>query len=394
MGTVFLKNDSFRSLVPLDLDQYRRILVVRFDQIGDVVLNVPLLRALREAASSAELTLAVRQTCQNLMELCPYVDRVVGLPMEENFISIVKPWCSWKKSLFFRQEKFDLILNPRWDADYYGAGKLISLNGAQRRLAYSEAVSLTKSVVNAGYDQFYTDLIASDFPASLHEIYKNINVLTYFGISSAEDFLELWGSEEDALNLEKKLCSYKIPNDRKLVVLSPFAGQANREWPLENYLKLIEQLSRGRSGLGFVITGPKNKKHITSRLLTESKKRGIENAWCLVGELTLREIYLLMKKAVLFIGGDSGPAHIAATAKTAIIVISNHPLGGSVDSAHSPSRFRPWGESLSILQPAAGYDNCTKECVVTHCPHCILRISVDEVVRAAQIWILKQAIEK
>src|SRR6266576_1143293 len=61
----------------VDLSQIKHVLVVRLDEIGDVVLTTPFLRELRRNLSGASITLLVSNRTRNLAELCPHVDQVV-----------------------------------------------------------------------------------------------------------------------------------------------------------------------------------------------------------------------------------------------------------------------------------------------------------------------------
>jgi heptosyltransferase-2 len=97
----------------------------------------------------------------------------------------------------------------------------------------------------------------------------------------------------------------------------------------------------------------------------------------------IRETCALLERCDLFIGNDTGAAHLAAAMKCPAIVISRHPRDG--DSAHpnSPARFAPWGVPGCVLQPEHGLDACDTRCHEINRPHCIMQISVPQMVAAA-----------
>jgi hypothetical protein len=90
----------------------------------------------------------------------------------------------------------------------------------------------------------------------------------------------------------------------------------------------------------------------------------------------------VLERCDLFIGNDSGSAHLAGAMNCNVIVISRHPSGGDPNHANSPIRFAPYCDRVRVLQPAAGLDACKTECLSSE-PHCIKAMSVDQVVAAA-----------
>jgi heptosyltransferase-2 len=97
----------------------------------------------------------------------------------------------------------------------------------------------------------------------------------------------------------------------------------------------------------------------------------------------LRETCAVLEHCDVFIGNDSGSAHLAAAMGCRTIVISRHPRDGDPNHSNSPLRFGPYCETARVLQPATGVDTCTGGCQVS-APHCIMAVSVNEVIAAAR----------
>jgi ADP-heptose:LPS heptosyltransferase len=116
----------------------------------------------------------------------------------------------------------------------------------------------------------------------------------------------------------------------------------------------------------------------------------IDNRWdckaIILAGAPLREACAVLERCDLFIGNDSGTAHLAATMECKTIVISRHPRDGDPNHSNSPLRFGPYCRQARVLQPATGLDACTAGCRVTG-PHCITAVSVDDVVSAAQAML-------
>jgi len=103
----------------------------------------------------------------------------------------------------------------------------------------------------------------------------------------------------------------------------------------------------------------------------------------IVSGAPLRKVCALLEHCDLFIGNDSGSAHLAGAMNCKTIVISRHPSGGDPNHANSPIRFAPYCDQVRVLQPAAGLDACKAECL-SAAPHCIKAVSVEQAVAAAR----------
>src|SRR5581483_1281206 len=96
----------------------------------------------------------------------------------------------------------------------------------------------------------------------------------------------------------------------------------------------------------------------------------------------IREVCAVLERCDFFLGNDSGCAHLAAAMDCRTIVISRHPRDGDPNHFNSPLRFAPHCRHALVLQPRSGLDDCTQACRHLE-PHCITRISVEEVLAAA-----------
>jgi ADP-heptose:LPS heptosyltransferase len=78
----------------------------------------------------------------------------------------------------------------------------------------------------------------------------------------------------------------------------------------------------------------------------------------------------------LFVGNDSGTAHLAAAMDCPTLVISRHPRAGDPNHANSPARFAPRCSRYRVLQPAHGEGDCTNACRLSK-PHCIELVTAE-----------------
>ena len=352
-----------------------RILVIRLDEIGDMVMMSPFLRELRRGYPKAHITLVAKPAVYNLVELCPYVDEILTFSKVNGrgafyfrlFQSLYFSFCH------FYKQKYGMALVPRFDADAgYGAGPLAFLSGAAQRIGYSEVVLRSKSLSDKGYDGFYTKVLTSEQGKSRHEVERSIDVLHSLGIRVGNTDLEVWTSEQDnthALSLLGKKSS------QLRVALFLGAGSPRREWPVHSFMETAQALSK-QIDIEWVILGSGKNEIGKAAAFSES---GVP---CrnLVNRLTLRETISALCLCDIYLGGDTGPMHMAAALRKPGIVLSCHPIGGDENHCNSPSRFGPYKCDMTILRPTP-FPGCEHGCQHNE-PHCIMRISAGVVVQA------------
>ena len=163
------------------------------------------------------------------------------------------------------------------------------------------------------------------------------------------------------------------------------AQSPGRRWPLERYSALIYELSRE-----FPI-------HTVITCAPSEHAQAVDLADTLPGPATIsdsaaiRETCALLERCDLFIGNDTGAAHLATAMKCPTIVISRHAKDGDPQHPNSPARFAPWGVLARVLQPERGLDDCDTRCREINRPHCILQVSVSQVVVAAEVLLMQSS---
>ncbi|WP_081443561.1 glycosyltransferase family 9 protein [Selenomonas noxia] len=353
---------------------FSSILVIRLDEIGDMVMMSPFLRELRQNYPSAHITLVVNPIVYNLVELCPYVNKVLCFSrIGGRFSFYVNLWRGGVFSYrYLKKEDYELALVPRFDADAgYGAGMLAFLSGAKKRVGYSECVLPHKMISDKGYDGFYTRLLFSKTAAVFHEVERNLNVLRYIDGYIADDSLEVWFDDADRNKCRGMLSS--LGDVEVKIVLSISSGSPKREWPAEKFIELVKELTP--FNIAWVIVGA-GERAVTNARKIEEVCPFVAN---LVNQTTLRETAAIIDACDIYLGGDTGLMHIAAALKKTGVVISCHPIGADEDHANSPKRFGPWKSPMQIVRPKA-LPGCEHGCNREDA-HCIREISVEDVKR-------------
>jgi heptosyltransferase-2 len=363
----------------LNPERVQRVLVVRLDAFGDVIMTTPFLRELRRFLPGALITLVVQPALVNLVELCPYVNEVLTFDchvrgkLKHLRLHMRTLDLAWKR-LWHR--RFDLAIVPRWDADIYHAAFVACSSGATWRLAYSEHVNASKSELNRGYDQLFTHILEDK--ALKHEVEHSLEIVRYLGGAVAEERLEAWLSQEDQAMAEKLLQSHAVSPDDLLIAFSPGAGDLKRMWPLGNFVELGTWLQQQYSA-SFLIVGGAGEEYFGRELERQLGGKVVNS----VGRTTLREACALFEHCQLYIGNDTGAMHLASAAGVPVIEISCHPLNGSQLHANSPRRFRPWGVDFTVLQPEKAIEPCSDACTAAQA-HCIQKVTVADVKDAVE----------
>jgi len=363
---------------PLDPAAIHRVLIIRNDEIGDFVLTSPFLRELRKALPGREITLVVKPAVLPLAARCPYADRVLAFDGSTSSGLRFPGSLAAREVEFVRRHllprRFDLAVIPRWDQDEGGATLLAFLSGARWRLGFSEAVNPTKAAANRWQDGLLTHVV--DDRALRHEARYPLQLLGELGWDARDDRLEIWTTPED----EAFAASLPGVESGPLVAMHVGARIARRRWPADRFAAVARTL-HAEEGATVVLLASDGERHLAAAVERELPHGCLNLAGC-----TLPQWAAMLRRCRLFVGNDSGPKHLAAAAGIPVVEISSHPRTGDERAPVSPARFGPWGVPHFSLQPARAQAPCSDTCRAPGA-HCILGVSVGEVVAAARkLW--------
>ena len=351
-----------------------KLLIIRLDEIGDVVLSTPLLREIKKEFLHSQISLIVNNTTYNLVEQCPYVDKIIIFDKEKEYIFSTEN-LALKSFLFSLRHlllnNYTLTINPRWDVDYYGSNHLTFFSGSKKRIGCSENINEHKSKINKGHNRFFSKAI--DDKSNKHEVLRNLDIIKYLGSKDPNNQLELWITDEDkqfALDIFKK---NGISIDDIIISIGPSGGNSKlKQWPIEYFSELGKQLINSFNAKIVFIGGPGEESLGTQ--LVESIG---ENSYNFIGKTTLRQLAAICNHSNLYIGNDSGPMHIATAMQIPVIAIFG-------SSCHK--RFGPWSNKAKVIYKELDckpynqnppVDRCRK-CIYDS-PKCLEEISVSQV---------------
>jgi ADP-heptose:LPS heptosyltransferase len=365
---------------PIDLSRVGSVLVVRPDEIGDVILTSPFLRELRKHLPSAGISLVVKPGVRNLVEHCPYVNEILTFDWSSS-----RYWWPaqnhFRARRFVKQElatrRFDLAIVPRWDTDWYHAAFVAYFSKSRYRLGYAENVDALKQKFNRGYDTLFTHVISDTRPR--HEVERSLDMLTYLGCSVDSDRLEVWTTPEDEAYAEMVLRDNDVRTDHVLICFGAGARYPRKMWPVEHFAQLGASI-RDAFPCRILITGDRSDIEIGATLHRHLGETVID----LTGRTTLRQSAALLGRCNLYVGNDSGPKHMAAARGIPVVEFSWSSRTETSVVSNTVNRFRPWRTPYQILHPEQPMQPCSGVCRAKE-SHCIRGITV----RSAQEAVLQ-----
>jgi ADP-heptose:LPS heptosyltransferase len=348
-----------------------------YHSVCDLILSLTLVDRIHERWPEAQIDVAVGVSMGAIVEEIPYVSGTFRLTRSRFRQSWFAAYAELSNATkLFRAEiadtVYDLAVAPRWNsADSIYSAYLAYLTGAPIRCGYSES----SGGGSVGIDRFYT--IAAQGGANEHETVRYTRVLSRCGLEpgSGVHFAQNPIRALESIVEHRKARGVKMsaPVEGKYVVFSPGATNPRRMWPITRFAAIGRALEE-RFGLSVIVVGGPGDIRLCQQLADAVGK----SAYSTAGKTDPVQMLDLIADAVLFLGNDSGPAHIAGGLGVRTIVISPFPSSCTVDHTNSPLRFRPAGPRVHVLQPTAPMAPCFPTCQ-QNTQHCILQVSIEDV---------------
>lgn len=335
------------------------MLLTRIDSIGDFVLFTASLPLYRELFPSDKIVLLVTDKVLPLAVECPFVDEVWGVRLKRlRFDPLYKLFWMGK----IAKERFDVAINTVYSVTKFSnLDCLTGWSAAPRRIGFQ----CLDSGVKRRQKPYFTELVPTS-EEWMFEMDRNHALLKHFGFSgNARYDTDVWLQQKDVTEASE------IRMNLSLEVYSmvfPGAGLEIKKWPLERFVDVIKALD---SPMDWVVCGDGGEYEECS-LLTRRLKEASVKAHNVAGRVSLRVLAALAQEAILCLGNDTGPIHIAAAVGTPAVCI----LGGGHDG-----RFYPYPDNpltIAVKNPLPCY-GCNWYCVLDE-PECITKIHVENVV--------------
>jgi predicted lipopolysaccharide heptosyltransferase III len=338
----------------IEWQNIKRVLVVRLRSIGDTVLSTPSLIALKRFLPEARIDILLEDWVAPVLDGFDVVDNVLTFKKDDLKSRL-------RVTRRIRQNKYDVAFNLHGGTT---AAFFVRASGARARVGFQ----------NYQYNFLYNYLLssASDFwqKEFTHSAEQQLALLGFVGVP-VEDKPKsrLVVSEKNSEKMDSFLHGYEIDGE-EIALIHPAAAFETKQWSTEKFAKIIDYLA-ARGIFSIAVAAPEEK-HIIENL--SQKTSTIFHGFT---DLTLPEITALASRAKIFVGNDSGIAHIAAAVNTPTVVIF-----GSSNINH----WRPWtnapNEIVYTEKPCSHWTGGIRKGLEN--PKCIFCVEVENVIEAIE----------
>ncbi len=323
------------------------ILIIKFGALGDVILSIPGIKAIRRKFPEAKLYLLTTAAVADIFKDCPYIDKI-----------LIYPSTHFKYCGLIRCVKNIRKINPDISID-------LQHNKLSRLVAFFSSIYQRYGFANSKLSFLLNK--AQRLPkVSLLPVEHQGHLLSKLGIRDLDKELELWVDKDALDNIDNFLRAHWISKKQPLVAINIAASNrwSSKRWPLGKVITLIDEL--GSHNIRFVITGSASDKEAALQIMKNCKNKPIDA----VGKTELLPLIALIKRCSLLLTSDSAPLHIAAAVKTPVLG-----LFGPTD----PRKHLPSGEDVHFIW---NKDFCTP-CYRPKCHRkltCMQSITTQEVI--------------
>ncbi|HEX8029862.1 MAG TPA: glycosyltransferase family 9 protein [Vicinamibacterales bacterium] len=335
-----------------------------------MVFTTPAIGAIRRRFPDARITYLVEAPAEPVVRHHPDLDDVIVL---ERPRGPARWMYDLRVARELRSRRFDIVIDfhggPRsgFLAWATGAPQRIGYDLSGRRWSYTTRVPWTRSLV-----------------PPRHSVLNQWALLEPLGIAApdrARDAVAMAKDSDATERVTQRLEAAGVDPAAALIVIHVSAGNPFRRWPPESFASAAAALALADPNRRVIITSGPSESAAAENVAEQARAiaGGAAHAIVRTGEFDLSELKALVDRAALYIGGDSGPLHIASTTATPIVALFGPTL---------PERSMPWRDpAIGAIAVDAGPLSC-RPCHQRHCVpgdfRCLTMISPNMVVDAAE----------
>ncbi len=334
--------------IGFDKDIVKKILIIRKDRIGDIILSTPTFRAVRQSYPKAKIHLLVQEYTKDLVVNNKNIDKIL----------------IWGEDEIENDYDLAIALHPGIIEN-----ELTFKSGARFRIGFS----------GRGGSFFLTHRVNDDRAKRIrHEVISALEIVEIAGCSTVDKTLEVSITEQGEAFVSEFFKQHEVSVDDFVVMIHPGARQEYIRWKKQGFAQVADMLKREKKAKVILLEGKDE-----SKLIEDITSLMSEDALTVSG-ISLTELVSLIKRMKLFVGNSTGPMHIAAALNVPVVAIfgSRHPLD-------SLEEWGPWGEENCGIQAVV---DCRK-CHPSDCRNgfkCMSKVEAKEVFKAINILLSKQ----
>lgn len=347
---------SNEDLSTFDIEEIKRILLIRLDRIGDLICSLPAIKVLKDNFPKAKISILVKKETYDLIQDQPYIEEAI----------------IWQGIRRFKPKGWDLAVDMLMDYPLKTAF-LCWLSRAKYRIGFDitgRGIFFNLRVKPSGEKKHMAEHTL-DLIRSLPLIVKSCEPLD---MSKPFFYIRKEKREKNNEWLKEK----RIYEKDLLVVIHPGGHFPTQRWSAEKFARLVQILGKTLK-VKIVVMGTRGEREIVENVINQrtDAQPGTSNILMAIG-WPLDRIAALIERADLFIGNNSGPLHIAWGVGTPTV---------STMGPTDPDLWWPVGENHIVIKKGLPCSPCNRTICKSH--ECMRLIAVEEMLNAVNAQLKK-----
>ncbi len=307
---------------PINVDynaDIKRILIIQTAFLGDVVLTIPLIAAVKKKFPKSFLSVTVIPSTKDVLEGHPAIDELIVFDKNGKDRGIV-PFLGLVKKL--KKQQFDMTILPHRS---FKSALLVWLARIPRRVGFNTSQGRI----------FLNEIVTYD--ATKHDLDRNLDLAKEIDIEVEDKEIFINTAKEDWIFVEEILQQEGIGTKDIVVGISPGSVWFTKRWLAIRFAELADRIIKELKAKVVIFGGHKDIGSV--REMVEAMG---EEAVNLAGKLSLKQLAAFIKRCHVFVSNDSGPMHIAVAGKVPVVAIfgpTTKELG-----------FYPYGEGNTVIE--------------------------------------------
>ena len=336
-----------------------QILLIQFRMIGDVLLNTPLVRALRQHYPQSHIAYCTEPVPAGVLKGNPMIDEIILHPRPSTLRE------EWRFIRLIRRRGFDVVIdamgNPR-------SALLSLMSGARHRIAFAR---WPRSLC-------YNMLVEHRHELDEYTVEKRLRLLQPLGIHASDLSTVVTYSSKERKSVDVFLEGNGVKADDLLICIDPTSHVYTRQWPAKFFSELVGLLDTKLGARVCLLWGPGEREYVEEIAASARTRPLLNPPW------ELAHIAALLDRADLFVGCDSAPGHIAVSQQTPTV---------TVFGAQNSANWRPADPRHRVVKKGLPCQPCNQRtCGPPLDVACLRTMTVEEVfeaVLASRTWVPK-----
>lgn len=333
---------------------YKKILLIQLWGIGETILCLPAVKALKESNNNASIDILCTDRVKDIFYNNKNLNSIISIKLSP--ASIIK-------FIIQNYKKYDIAIDME---EYLNISAIMAFFAGRERIGYSHGIR----------SSLYNETV--QYNDRQHVVYTFLGLLNPLGIKKTIKNLEKMDySNDDKNKIEKLLQEYNISKKDFIVGLGIGAAESVKErmWPEERFAAIADYLIE-KYNAKIILFGNKEEEALGENIIKLMKSKS--SIFNFAGKTSAREMFYLASLCKLFIGNDAGPMHVAAAQGVKSV---------GLFGCNLPVRFKPFGKTGYYLYKKESQEACINvhkgevgACKFGKENACVKKIQVEDVI--------------